>query len=357
MDRLQQLRAKIRANELDAFVITSLAHIRYLTGFSGSNAVVIIMPRSVYFFTDGRYTEQIKTELKPLPRLKTFIERDVWGYVVRHNLLKDATRVGFEAEHVSFATAEHIKKALKPVKLLPCRGWLEEIVTPKTDEEAATIKKAADITAKVYEYILSFVRPGMRESDVAAEISYQGRKLGAEGDAFDVIVASGVRGALPHGHASDKKLKKGELITLDFGFTVEGFNSDMTRTFALGRPKPEHKKIYNIVLEAENAAIEAVHAGINAKALDAVARDIIEKAGYGEYFTHSLGHGLGINVHEQPGISFRADKVAIPEHCVITIEPGIYVSGVCGVRIEDDVRVTANGCTVLTSSPKELLIV
>jgi len=357
MDRLQQLRAKIRANELDAFIITSLAHIRYLTGFSGSNAIVVIMPRSVYFFTDGRYTEQIKTELKPLPRLKTFIERDVWGYVAQHNLLKDAVRVGFEADHVSFATADSIKKSLKPIKLLPCKGWLEQITAPKTDEEAGYIKKAADITATVYDYILNFVKPGMRENEIAAEISYQGRKLGAEHDAFEVIVASGPRGALPHGHASDKKLKKGELVTLDFGFAVNGFNSDMTRTFALGKPKPEHKKIYNIVLEAESTAIEAVHAGINAKVLDAVARDIIEKAGYGENFTHSLGHGLGINVHEQPGISFRSDKVVIPEHCVITIEPGIYVPDVCGVRIEDDVRVTASGCTVLTSSPKELIIV
>lgn len=357
MDRLQQLRAKIRANDLDAFIITKLAHIRYLTGFSGSNAVVIIMPRSVYFFTDGRYTEQVKTELLPLPRLKTFIERDVWGYVAKHNLLKDAERVGFEADAVSFATAESIKKTIKPTKMLPFSGWLEEITMPKTDEEAAEIKKAADLTAKVYEYILGFVKPGMRESEVAAEISYQGRKLGAEGDAFDIIVASGPRGALPHGRASDKKLKKGELVTLDFGFTVNGFNSDMTRTFAIGKPKPFDKKIYEIVLEAENAAIDAVHAGVNAKELDAVARRIIENAGYGENFNHSLGHGLGINVHENPGISFRADKVSIPEHCVITIEPGIYIPDVCGVRIEDDVRVTATGCTVLTTSPKELIIV
>lgn len=357
MDRLQQVRAKMRTNELDAFIITNLAHIRYMTGFSGSNAVVIIMPRSVYFFTDGRYTEQIKTELKPLARLKTFIERDVWGYVAQHNLLKDAARVGFESDHVSFAVADHIKKTIKPTKLVPFRGWLEEITAPKTDEEVGHIKAAADITAKVYEYILGFVKPGMREDEVAAEISYQGRKLGAERDAFDIIVASGPRGALPHGRASSKKLKKGELITLDFGFAVNGFNSDMTRTFALGKPKPAHKKVYDIVLEAENAAIAAVRAGINAKVLDAVARDIIANAGFGENFTHSLGHGLGINVHEHPGISFRSDKVFIQEHCVITIEPGIYISDECGVRIEDDVRVTADGCTVLTSSPKELIIV
>lgn len=357
MNRIQELRSLLRQHKVDAFIVTHLPHIRYLTGFSGSNATLIVMPRSLFFFTDGRYTEQIKTELFPLTRLKTFIERDVWQYVSEKDLLSSIERIGFEADHTSFAAAERIKAKLKPLKLVPLTNLLEDVTVPKTADEVANIQKAADIAAQVYEYILNFVKPGMRENEVAAEISYQGKKLGSEGDAFDIIVASGPRGALPHGHASTKKLKKGELVTLDFGCIVNGFNSDMTRTFALGKPKPLHKKVFDIVLEAEQAAVAAVRAGINAKELDAVARKIIEDAGYGENFTHSLGHGLGIKVHENPGISFRSDKVTIPEGSVITIEPGIYIPDTCGVRIEDDVHVTATGCTVLTTAPRELIIV
>lgn len=357
MDRIKQLRSLFKQHNIDAFLVTHLPHIRYLTGFSGSNATLLVLPRALYFFTDGRYTEQIRTELFPLPKLKTFIERDVWQAVRDKGLLAKATRVGFEADHTTFAAVERMKKLLKPAKLFPQQGLLEQITVPKTDEEVLHIKKAADIAAKVYDYILNFVKPGMRENEVAAEISYQAKKYGSEGDAFDIIVASGPRGALPHGHASTKKLKKDELITLDFGCIVNGFNSDMTRTFALGKPKPLHKKVYDIVLEAEQAAVEAIYAGMNAKELDAVARNIIEKAGYGDNFTHSLGHGLGIKVHENPGISHRSEKTTIPAGAVITIEPGIYIPDVCGVRIEDDVHVTATGYTVLTTSPRHLLIV
>lgn len=357
MDRIKALRSLLRQHNVDAFIVTHLPHIRYLTGFSGSNAVLIVMPRSLFFFTDGRYTEQIKTELYPLPRLKTFIERDVWQYVSDNSLLGNVGKVGFEAEHTTFAAVERMKKKLKPAKLVPLSGLPEEITVPKTADEVQHIKKAADLAARVYDYILNFVKPGMRENEVAAEISYQAKKLGSEGDAFDIIVASGPRGALPHGHASTKKLKKGELVTLDFGCIVNGFNSDMTRTFALGKPKALHKKVFDIVLEAEQAAVAAVRAGINAKELDAVARNIISEAGYGDNFTHSLGHGLGIKVHENPGISFRSEKTSIPEGSVITIEPGIYISDECGVRIEDDVHVTADGCTVLTTAPRELISV
>lgn len=360
MSRINKIRAALKTAKIDAFVVTYLPGIRYLTGFSGSNATLIIQPNKLTFITDGRYEEQIKTELFDLANLKKIVERDVWKVVKDNNLFKSAQTIGFQSVHATYASVETMKKELKELKLKfkPVGNIVENVTMIKTPDEVANIKKAADLAAKVYDYILGFVKPGMRETEIAAEISYVGRKFGSEGDAFDIIVASGERGALPHGRASDKKVKKGELITLDFGCIYNGFNSDMTRTFALGKPGKFQKEIFDLVLRAEIAGIEAVKAGINIRALDAVSRKIIEDAGYGKEFNHSLGHGLGIDVHESPGLSFRApEKDVLLENSVITIEPGIYVAGKCGVRVEDDVLVTKNGCEILTTAPKELIVV
>ncbi len=357
MDRIKLIRKKLQHLKLDALIVNSLVNIRYLTNFAGSNATLIIRPRALSFITDGRYAEQVSTELFPLPGLKTFIQRDVVSCINKHKLLRNCRTLGVEADHMSLAQYNRLRKALAPLKLKSSSGLVESVTESKKPDEVASIRQAAKIADDVYSYMLGFVKPGMRESDVAAEISYQAKKRGSEADAFDIIVASGPRSALPHGRASAKKIRKGELVTFDFGCCVNGFNSDMTRTFVMGKANREQRKIYNTVLDAHLAAIDAIRIGMPCKDLDSVARNIISEAGYGEAFNHSLGHGLGINVHEKPILSQRAGNSVLVENSVITIEPGIYIPGKFGVRIEDDIYVSHDGNHILNTSPKELLSV
>jgi Xaa-Pro aminopeptidase len=357
MNRIHALRRVLEHKRLDGFVVTNLTHIRYLTNFSGSNALLLVLPNALHLFTDGRYAEQIKTELYPLAGLRTHITRTTWMYVQEQMLVAGTHRLGFDASAMSYAAVRTMRKHCRPTRFVPCRQILEPLMMVKTPEEVSHIKAAADIAAEVYNVVLEIVKPGISEHDLAAELSYQARKRGSEGDAFDIIVASGVRGALPHGRASKKILQRGELVTIDFGCRVQGFHSDMTRTFALGKPNDFDASIYALVLEANTRAIDQARAGLTCKSLDAVARDIISAAGYGEAFEHSLGHGLGLDVHEPPTVSWRFPRVRLPEGAVITIEPGVYVPNRCGVRIEDDVWLRADGCEVLTHSPKELIIV
>lgn len=353
--RVSSIRLLMKQQAIEALLITHLPHIKYLSNFSGSNATVLITAKSVFFFTDDRYAEQIKTELYQVRGLKTFVKRDVWGTIQQKQLLKGCSTLGFDSTKTTVAAHAGIQKAIKPTKLKKVVGLVETVVVPKFEHEVANIRKAASITAKVYDYVLGFVKPGMREIDVAAEISYQGRKLGSEGDAFEIIFVAGDHSAFVHGRASERKIKKGDVITLDFGCKVNGFNSDQTRTFSVGKVSTEIKQCFNVVSEAFHRALDAVKPGMTGAELDAVARNVIKKAGYGEFFSHSLGHGLGIEVHEAPGISAANTKGLIPLNSVITIEPGIYIPGKFGMRLEDDVHVTEHGPVGLNSSPRELI--
>lgn len=353
--RISRLRSELKSRSLDAILVTHLPHVRYLSGFSGSSAVLLVAARKAWLFTDFRYQEQIATEL--VPEVKGVIGRAPYEEMYADGQVASGMSVGFQESYVTVSMFETIKKKLKKVKLEKTGSLVTDTVMTKTPEEIASIKKAADIAAKVYREILKIVKPGMRENEVAMEISYMGRKFGSEGDAFGIIVASGPRGAMPHGRASTKKIKKGELVTLDFGCIYNGFNSDMTRTFAVGNPNDEARKIYDIVLRSEQMGVRAARAGMTAKELDDVCRNEIIAAGYGDEFGHSTGHGLGIEVHEMPSVSVRGDKHILKAGTVVTIEPGIYLPGRCGVRIEDDVAITEKGCTVLTSSPRGLIIV
>ncbi len=211
------------------------------------------------------------------------------------------------------------------------------------------------LSEKVFRRILRFVRAGLKEAEVAAEITYWHRKYGADGDAFEPIVASGVRGALPHGRASEKKIKKGELVTLDFGCRLDGYCSDVTRTVAVGQPGDRARRIYRVVLDAQCRAIDAARAGIKARKLDQIARDHIKRRGFGKYFSHSLGHGVGIEIHEQLRLSDRSNDTLMAGN-VVTVEPGIYIPGFGGVRIEDDIVIRQEGCEVLNVAEKELII-
>jgi Xaa-Pro aminopeptidase len=353
--RLTQLRSQLAARSLDAVIVTHLPHVRYLSGFSGSAGVLLITGKSAVLVTDFRYQDQIAQEL--FPEIIGVIDGSPYDRFMADGLIGPGMAVGFQEGYTSVAAFENLKKRLKKVKLEKTGSMLGDLAMIKTPEEIASIKKAADIAAKVYKQILTIVKPGMRENEVAMEISYLGRKFGSEGDAFGIIVASGPRGSLPHGRASAKKIKKGEMVTLDFGCIFNGFNSDMTRTFAVGKPTDEARAIYDIVLRAQKMGVAAARAGITGKDLDDVCRAEITTAGYGAEFGHGTGHGLGIEVHEGPGVSFRGEKQVLAPGMVVTIEPGIYIPNRCGVRIEDDVAITETGCKVLTSSPKDLIIV
>ncbi len=354
-NRLAQLRAAMKEKELDGLLVTHIPHVRYLSGFSGSAGQLLVTRRAAWFITDFRYQEQAAAELRN--GFKAIITKTPYETIVEKKLIQEGMKVGFQDGYMTVAALGALRKKFRKAKFAATGGMVTQTTIVKTPEEVSAIRKAADIAARVYQEILGIVKPGMRENEVAMEISYLGKKFGSEGDAFDIIVASGPRGALPHGRASTKKIKSGELVTLDFGCIHQGFNSDMTRTFAVGKPTPLARKIYDIVLNAEQAGVKAARAGMTGKELDDVCRNIITDAGYGEQFGHSTGHGLGIEVHEQPSVSFRAEKQRMPEGAVVTIEPGIYLPDQLGVRIEDDVLLTATGCTVLTSSPRELIIV
>ena len=353
--RLSQIRSSMKKKNLSAYIVHHLPTIRYLTNFSGSNATLIITARNVYFFTDDRYTEQIAGELFAIDGLRTFIERNVWKAVAEKKLIRSGQIVGFESNVVSVDAAAAIRKAVKGISLKAAPGLARETTIAKSAEELRYLRQAAHIAAQVYEFVLGFVKPGMREIDIAAEISYQGRKRGSEGDAFGIILVGGEHGAFVHGRAGERKLKKGDVVTLDFGCIVNGFNSDMTRTFSIGKAPQEAKNAWRAVTEAHKRSIDAVRAGVKAASLDAIARRIITDAGYGDYFKHSLGHGLGIEVHEQPGISFANKDGVVPENAVITIEPGVYIPGKFGMRLEDDVHVTAHDPVLLTTSPREMI--
>lgn len=353
--RLSQLRAGLKARNLDGIVIHHLPHVRYLTGFSGSAGLLLVTRSEAMVLTDFRYEQQIQQEL--LPGIKGIVDRMPYERLVADKAVGPGMSLGFQEGSVTVDLHQRMGKVFKKVKLVGTGSFVAEIVAVKTPEEIASLQKACDIATKVYKQILMIAKPGVRENEIAMEIGYLGRKFGAEDDAFDIIVASGPRGALPHGRASTRKIRKGDMVTLDYGFTYNGFNSDMTRTFAVGEPGAEARKIFDIVLEAEIKGIEVTRAGITAQTLDAACRDHIVAAGYGDRFGHATGHGLGIDVHETPRIAWVNSDMKLRSGMVVTVEPGIYLPGKMGVRIEDDLVVTATGCTILTKAPKKLIIV
>lgn len=354
-DRLALLRASMKEKGLDGLLVTHIPHVRYVSGFSGSAGQVLLTRRAAWFITDFRYQDQAAAELRP--DFKAIITTNPYETIAEKKLIREGMNIGFQDGYMTVAGLAALRKKFRKVKFAGTGGMVTQTTMVKTTDEVNAIQKAADIAARVYQEILGIVKPGMRENEVAMEISYLGKKFGSEGDAFDIIVASGPRGALPHGRASTKKIKSGELVTLDFGCIYQGLNSDMTRTFAVGKPSALARKIYDIVLNSEQAGVKAARAGMTGKELDDVCRSLIIEAGYGEQFGHSTGHGLGIEVHEQPSVSARSEKQILPEGTVVTIEPGIYLPNQLGVRIEDNVLLTATGCRVLTSAPRELVIV
>ncbi len=351
--RIAALRTELRKKKIDAFLIVHLPNVRYLTGFSGSNALVFVTPLQTYFLTDFRYKDQIAGEVTADEKIVG--QGPLIEIAAKKHIFGLSASIGYEKKHLSIGQFEEFTKAIGGKRLTATENIVEDLRGVKDESELEQIAKAVEITDAVFQKILGIVKPGIRELDVSAEISYLHKKFGAEKDAFDTIVASGVRGALPHGAASGKKIVKGEFVTLDFGCIVNGYHSDMTRTVCIGQPTAEMKKVYTIVSEAQRKGVDAVAAGIPAKDVDAIARGHITKKGYGAYFGHSLGHGVGLEIHEILRLASTYKK-KLRRGNVVTVEPGIYLPGKFGVRIEDMAVVRENGCEILTVSPKELII-
>jgi Xaa-Pro aminopeptidase len=354
--RLNGLRKELRKQNLDGLVVINRNQVRYLTGFCGHedlDGYLMLTSSGAILFTDFRYTDHANTAVKgakvvivtgaKIPALSEYPE---FG---RPNF-----RLGYHTGTVTVASVEHIKKILPNALLVPADGLFAEQGWVKDKSELVSITKAVRIADVAFERILCLVAPGIRERDLAAELEYQMNVLGSERPAFESAVVSGWRSAMPHGLPSSKKLEKGDFVTFDFGATVDGYVCDITRTVVVGKANSRQKKIYDIVLRAQLAAIRKIKAGASGKAADKAARDLIAKAGYGKNFGHGTGHGISLEVHSGPSLSPRVDH-KLKAGNVVTVEPGIYISGWGGVRIEDDVLVTRNGCRVLNRAPKKLL--
>ncbi|MEA3545931.1 MAG: aminopeptidase P family protein [Thermodesulfobacteriota bacterium] len=338
------------AEKLDTILIFGLPNLRYLTGFTGTDGVFLVRADESVFMTDSRYLVQAQKQVSA-DRIHCY--KNKLQAVVDELSRCGSQRVGFDADVVSVATLEVLTGITqKMVDWCPLSTQLQSLRGVKSAVEIASLKAAADLNCLAFEAILPQLRAGVTEREISLELEYRLKRYGGEANAFDFIVASGLRGALPHGVASDKKILSGELITIDFGTRVDGYHSDETVTLAIGAVDRKLRHIFDIVLEAHDAALAIIRPGMAICDLDAISRDFIASQGYGEYFGHGLGHGVGLEVHEYPAVSSRSDQI-LDEGMVITIEPGIYIPGTGGVRIEDTIVVTANGFEVLTSIPKQ----
>lgn len=354
MERLKKLREQLKHNNIDGILITSNYNRRYITGFTGTAGAALITETEAKFITDFRYVDQAREQAINFEtvELKTSLIEEVSNQINKLAI----TKLGFEKAHVTFDQYEQYKSQFINTTLVPITGLVENLRLIKDEQEIKILKEAAKIADAAFEHIISYIKPGITELDVSNELEFFMRKNGAASSSFDIIVASGIRSALPHGVATTKIIKKGELVTLDFGAYYKGYCSDITRTVAVGKPSSQLEKIYYTVLEAQLKGMQGIKPGITGKEADALTRDYITEQGFGDYFGHSTGHGLGMEVHEGPGLSAKSDTVLLPG-MVVTVEPGIYISGVGGTRIEDDTVITDNGNESLTYSKKELLII
>jgi Xaa-Pro aminopeptidase len=355
--RLRRLRKNLE-EKFDALLITHLPNIRYLCGFSGSSAALIFTSKQSLLFTDGRYTVQARAEVEGarvvISGKGALVAAGEWIASHQKDLGRSST-VGIESDHLTVSAREQLLKLLpRGSRLKNAPDFVEQARMVKDEEELGLLKNAVLMGAKLFDTALKTIRPGVKEVEVAAEMEYAARRSGAEGMSFETIIAAGERSALPHGRASQAAIPKAGFVVCDFGVILSGYCSDMTRTVHVGRPSEDARTMYEAVREAQHAGVEAVRPGAAVAEVDAAARKVLQKAGFGRYFTHSTGHGVGIEIHEPPRVAAGRNDVLRPG-MVITIEPGAYIPGKMGVRIEDMVVVTDWGCEVLTPTRKELI--
>ncbi len=347
---IDKIRLLLEEKSLDGILLYKPENRRYVSGFTGSTGYVLITETDAKFITDFRYIEQATVQCDGFEIIETGNKKTIVDVLNELTLFK----LGVEEDYMTYGQFIELTNKLMGTKLVPLEGAILKLRSVKTSDEIKNIKKAANIADRAFEHILKFIKPGLTELDIALELEFFMKKKGASKLSFEPIVASGKRSSLPHGIASDKIIETGDMITLDFGCVYNGYCSDMTRTIVLGRANDRQKEIYNIVLEAQKTSLKAVKPGITGAELDVIARNIINDNGYGQYFGHGLGHGVGLEVHELPRINARGN-VPMEPGMVITIEPGIYISNFGGVRIEDLVLATDKGYEVLSKSTKNLI--
>src|SRR5208337_1984152 len=353
LSRLKKFEQTLIEQDFDGFVVTHPANLRYLCGYTGSNGLLLLLAGRRIFFTDGRYTQQAREEVRGarVAITKGPLFNDAAKILGKLN----AAMIGFEADYTTVAAAGEMRKLVhKKIEWKPTSGLIMRQRMTKDAEELRLITDAVKLGAVVYKEALRTLRPGVRESEVAGKLEYAARQAGADGMSFETIVAAGKRAALPHGRASSQPVLRRGFVVVDSGVILRGYCSDMTRTVHMGRVSREERRWYEAVLEAQLAGIAAVAPGKTAAEVDQAARQVLRKAKLEQYFTHSTGHGVGLEIHEPPRLA-KLQAERLEPGMVITIEPGIYVPGKGGIRIEDMVVVTGSGSQVLTPVTKELI--
>lgn len=357
--RLKTLQRALEPSKLDALLVTHLPNVRYLCGFTGSAAAMLVTADSAAFFSDGRYSAQARDEVRAahivIARKPPLVAAAEWFSAKGAGRTRRPRVIGIEGENITVAARSRLASSLgKTVRLKEVSALVERQRMIKDADEIELIRRAVMTGAGLFDTALGNIRPGVAESDVAGEMEYAARKAGAEGMSFETIIAAGKRSALPHGRASQAAIPDRGFVVCDFGVILAGYCSDMTRTVYVGQPNREAKSFYQAVRDSQTAALEAVQPGVTVGEVDRAARNVLKRAGLGRYFTHSTGHGVGIEIHEAPRVASGQAEVLQPG-MVITVEPGAYVPGRWGVRIEDMVVVTERGCDVLTPTSKELI--
>lgn len=349
-NRVFKLREEMNKLNLDAVLIEDSKNKRYISGFTGTAGSIIITKDKSLLFTDFRYIQQAKNQAKGFEIVEISRTNPITNFLKE----MDMKRLGFEDDKMSFSTYSNYNECLVNTDMIPLKGMMLNLRAVKDENELEIIRQAAKLADEGFMYIINFIKPGMKETEVALELEFFMRKKGATGASFDFIVASGKRSSMPHGVASDKVIELGDFVTIDFGCVYNGYCSDMTRTIVVGKASEKQKEIYNIVLEAQLKVIEHAKANISGIELDNIARQYIIEKGYGDKFGHGLGHGIGLDVHELPNVNSLGTNILKP-NMVISDEPGIYIEDFGGVRIEDLLILTEDGCEVINSSPKHLI--
>ncbi|MEI4831084.1 Xaa-Pro peptidase family protein [Bacillus sp. FJAT-53711] len=352
VSRIKKIQEQLHRYEIDGLLITKKENRRYATGFTGTAGVVLISPTSAVFITDFRYSDQAKAQVHEAEIImhKGNIEQEIAAQVNRLQINK----LGVEENNMTLKQYTALKNYIN-IELVHVNEIIETIRTVKEESEIEMIKIAAHIADEAFQHITTFLKPGVSEWDVRDELEFFMRKQGASSSSFDIIVASGTRSSLPHGVATSKIIEDGDIVTLDFGALYNGYCSDLTRTVAIGSCSEEFVKIYNIVLEALKRGTEAIRPGESAKTIDDITRNYITEHGYGKYFGHSTGHGVGLELHEPLRLSKDSTDTLL-EGMVVTVEPGIYIPNWGGCRIEDDIVITKTGYEVITHANRELIV-
>lgn len=352
MTNLDLVRGAISAVGIPALLVTDPTNIAWLTGFTGTFARVIVTPTDALFITDSRYTIQADEQVTIMRRVSFASPKSGDEFLAENVAALGVTKLGFESGSVTYAQWQTLTRVLSAVELVSAPDVFGKLRQVKNADEIAAIRRACGVSDAAFDHIVRMIQPGVSELDIELDLEFFMRRQGA-GVAFPSIVVSGENSARPHGHATEKKLEVGDFVTLDFGARVDGYNSDMTRTVVVGQASDRHREIYNLVLEAQLAAIDAIRPGVRAEDIDAIARKVM--GDHAKYFGHGLGHGLGRLVHDSGRLGVRSEDV-VEVGQVWTVEPGIYIPGFGGCRIEDDVVVTETGVEILNRSTKDLLV-